>query len=56
MPHYGLALFILGALGLLVSTKGRRGWENWGTAGRWGASVSFLAILVGLYAMDWAAA
>jgi hypothetical protein len=44
----GVAIFALGILGFLISSKGCRGWENWGTAGRWGAAASGLAIVTGL--------
>lgn len=48
----GCVIFALGLLGILVSSKGQRGWENWGTAARWGASVSLVVVVTGLVLMD----
>lgn len=48
----GCVIFALGLLGVLVSSKGQRGWENWGTAARWGASVSLVVVVTGLVLMD----
>lgn len=51
----GCVIFALGLLGVLVSSKGQRGWEDWGTAARWGvggASVSLVVVVTGLVLMD----
>lgn len=49
----GCVIFALGLLDVLVSSKGQRGWENWGTAARWGgASVSLVVVVTGLVLMD----
>lgn len=36
MQYIGITVFGLGLLGLLISSKGQRGFENWGTVGKWG--------------------
>ncbi|ALM41241.1 hypothetical protein SFR_4626 [Streptomyces sp. FR-008] len=52
MQGAGCVIFALGLLGVLVPSKGQRGWENWGTAARWGASVSLVGVVTGLVLKD----
>ncbi|MEU9134287.1 hypothetical protein AB0D08_40550 [Kitasatospora sp. NPDC048540] len=48
----GFLVFLSGAVGLLVASKGVRGWDNWSRRQRIGAAVSGVLILVGLIVKD----
>ncbi|MFJ1594477.1 hypothetical protein ACIOD0_30180 [Kitasatospora albolonga] len=52
MGHFGLFMLAAGTVGLIVSTKGERGWYNWSREQKIGASASSGIMLAGLILMD----
>ncbi len=50
--YIGVSVLAIGGVGLMVSTKGRRGWYNWTRGQKIGASVSAGLVVVGLILMD----
>lgn len=52
MGHLGVSALVIGGVGLIISTRGRRDWNNWTRRQKTGASVSAVIVVAGLILMD----
>jgi hypothetical protein len=51
MGYVGVSVMVIGGLGLIISTRGQRDWNNWTRRQKAGASLSAVIILAGLILM-----
>ncbi|GHA65100.1 hypothetical protein ACIQRS_08105 [Streptomyces termitum] len=52
MKYAGIAVLVVGAVGLAVTTRGVRGWENWTSRQKKGMSLSAFLFFLGIVLMN----